>query len=189
LLKSQRSELWGIFGAIWMHSLIWRENCVDSEDTAFKKTFPMVVGVLVLITVIIVIAARFVAPSDEEVAGGDQRVQQMIAERIKPIGQVQTVLPEGEAASAPATASVAAPAAERSGEEVYTAACEACHVSGAAGAPKIGDAAAWEPRIAQGLDALVSSALNGKGAMPARGGNAALSDDEITKAVKHMTGL
>ena len=55
-----------------------------------------------------------------------------------------------------------------------------------AGAPKVGDKAAWEPRMGQGMDALVSAALKGKGAMPAKGGNAGLSDADIKSAVEYM---
>lgn len=76
-------------------------------------------------------------------------------------------------------------AAERTGEQVYTSACVACHGSGAAGAPKMGDAAAWKPRLALGLDGLLKSAIVGKGAMPPRGGSDA-SDTELARAIVHM---
>ncbi len=71
------------------------------------------------------------------------------------------------------------------GEAVYTAQCAACHAAGLAGAPKFGDAAAWGPRLGQGYDALLTSALKGKNAMGAQGGGA-FSDVEIGRAVVHM---
>jgi cytochrome c5 len=71
------------------------------------------------------------------------------------------------------------------GAEVYTAQCAACHAAGMLGAPKFGDAAAWAPRIGQGYDALLNSALHGKNAMPAQGGGA-FSDIEVGRAVVHM---
>ncbi|MFZ2827706.1 c-type cytochrome, partial [Hydrogenophaga sp.] len=71
------------------------------------------------------------------------------------------------------------------GDAVYTAQCSACHAAGLAGAPKFGDAAAWAPRIGQGYEALLNSALKGKGAMGAQGGGA-FSDVEIGRAVVHM---
>ena len=74
----------------------------------------------------------------------------------------------------------------KSGEEVFKAQCTTCHTPGAAGAPKFGDVAAWSARITSGLDALVQSALKGKGAMPAKGGNPALSDDAVKAAVDYM---
>ena len=80
----------------------------------------------------------------------------------------------------------AAPAAapgSRSGEEIYKAVCGACHASGAAGAPKAGDKAAWGPRLGAGLAGLVKSATNGKNAMPAKGGAADLTETELTRAV------
>jgi cytochrome c5 len=73
-----------------------------------------------------------------------------------------------------------------SGKEIYDTTCIACHGSGAAGAPKLGDKAAWAPRIAAGAAALHGSALKGKGVMPAKGGNAALSDAEVIAAVDFM---
>ncbi|WP_287669102.1 c-type cytochrome [Accumulibacter sp.] len=65
----------------------------------------------------------------------------------------------------------------------------ACHASGAAGAPKAGDKAAWAPRIATGSAALIKSAINGKNAMPPKGGNPDLSDAEVKAAVEHLVGL
>jgi cytochrome c5 len=73
----------------------------------------------------------------------------------------------------------------KTGEQVFGVQCTACHSTGAAGAPKIGDQAAWAPRIKQGFDTLVNSALKGKGAMPAQGGGD-FSDLEIARAVAFM---
>ena len=76
----------------------------------------------------------------------------------------------------------------QTGEQVYKAVCAACHASGAAGAPKFGDAAAWAPRLGQGYVGLMASATKGKGAMPARGGSspADISDYELGRAVVYM---
>ena len=76
--------------------------------------------------------------------------------------------------------------AQAAGKEVYEATCIACHGTGAAGAPKLGDKAAWGPRIATGANALHASALKGKGVMPAKGGNSALSDADVIAAVDFM---
>ena len=65
-------------------------------------------------------------------------------------------------------------------------ACVACHASGVAGAPKFGDKAAWAPRLATGLDALTTSVIKGKGAMPPKGGNASIPDADIRAAVEYM---
>lgn len=73
----------------------------------------------------------------------------------------------------------------KSGEEVFKAQCSTCHATGAAGSPKFGDAAAWGPRIKQGFDALVQSALHGKGAMPAQGGGD-FDDVEVARGVAYM---
>jgi cytochrome c5 len=78
------------------------------------------------------------------------------------------------------------PAAERSGERVVKLQCAKCHESGEGGAPRIGDRAAWTPRMKQGLDALVRSAIQGHGGMPARGGMADLTDAEVRAAITYM---
>jgi cytochrome c5 len=99
-------------------------------------------------------------------------------------------------AAGPAAATAAAPiaggtpptpvaAAGANGEALYKQACMACHAAGVAGAPKFGDKGAWAPRIAQGVPALVNSALKGKGAMPPKGGSSA-PDTEVKAAVEYM---
>ena len=77
-------------------------------------------------------------------------------------------------------------AAIADGAATYTQACQACHMTGAAGAPKLGDKAAWAPRIAQGNDALYAAVINGKGAMPPKGGQMQLGDDVVKAAVDYM---
>ncbi|MDH5395095.1 MAG: c-type cytochrome [Gammaproteobacteria bacterium] len=72
--------------------------------------------------------------------------------------------------------------------KLYRQACAACHMTGAAGAPKTGDKAAWQARIAQGMDTLVTNAIKGKGAMPPKGGRADLTDAQIKSIVAFMVG-
>jgi cytochrome c5 len=78
------------------------------------------------------------------------------------------------------------PSAQRSGQQVVLLHCGKCHESGTGGAPRIGDRDAWIPRAKQGFDGLVSSAINGHGGMPARGGMASLTDAEIRAAITYM---
>jgi cytochrome c5 len=98
----------------------------------------------------------------------------------------------GDHAAAPAPAAPAAKsaktAAKADGKKVFEGTCIACHGTGVAGAPKFGDKAQWAPHLAHGKDELYHSALNGKNAMPPKGGNATLSDDEVRAAVDYMTG-
>lgn len=89
-------------------------------------------------------------------------------------------------AAAPAAPAAAAPATNAVGEKLYKQACAACHVAGVAGAPKFGDKAAWAPRIATGMDALVASVISGKGIMPAKGGAAGASDADLRAATQYM---
>ena len=123
-----------------------------------------------------------------------------VAKRIAPVARLAidpnapAKAPEAKAAAtAPgAMAAVAIPpppakgAAGADGKQVYDSACSACHASGVAGAPKLGDKAAWAPRAKQGKDALYASVLNGKGAMPPKGGNTSLSDAAVKAGVDYM---
>jgi cytochrome c5 len=108
--------------------------------------------------------------------------------RIKPVGEVAYAA--AKTPQAPVTAPVAASTPVRDGQQVYQASCIACHAAGVAGAPKLGDKGQWATRIAKGLDTLYSGAVNGMqgsaGAMPAKGGNPALSDAEVKAAVDYM---
>jgi len=113
----------------------------------------------------------------------DHDSDESIAERISAVGNLCV---EGEKCKAPVAKAVVAPTGPRSGADVYTGSCAACHGTGAAGAPKLGDAAAWSPRVAKGLDALIANAMNGINAMPPKGMCMDCSDDEIKDAVKHM---
>ncbi len=72
------------------------------------------------------------------------------------------------------------------GQAVYTKACISCHKLGIAGAPKTGDKAAWKSLVASGVDQMTTNAINGKGKMPAKGGNSSLSDAEVRAAVEYM---
>lgn len=96
--------------------------------------------------------------------------------RIQPVAKFELVKAEAAAASGP-----------RDGATIYNSVCGACHNTGAAGAPKLDDKAAWAPRLGQGVDGLVKSVINGKGAMPPKGG-ATLSDDEIKGVVDYVLG-
>ena len=79
-----------------------------------------------------------------------------------------------------------AQAADKKGADVYKAACAACHATGAAGAPKLGDKTAWGKRNEQGLTVLIKSSIKGKKVMPAKGGHPDLTDLEVVRAVVHM---
>ena len=107
-----------------------------------------------------------------------------IEARISPVGEVCM---EGDS-SCGGAAAASASAGPRSGEDVYNAACMACHSTGAGGAPKLGDVAAWADRIAKGNDVLYASGVNGVAGtgMIAKGGCMSCSDDEIHAAVDHM---
>lgn len=120
--------------------------------------------------VFVIIGLVYYVTSDTKPAAGAVDPELATAMRIQKIGSVEL-----RDANRPLA----------TGEAVYTAQCSACHATGAAGAPKFGDAAAWAPRIATGYEALLNSALKGKNAMGAQGGGA-FSDIEIGRAVVHL---
>lgn len=102
-----------------------------------------------------------------------------IALRIKPVVTLDDLL--GDTADTAASQPVAA----KSAQELFNGACVACHATGVAGAPKLGDAAAWQPRFELGLDGLLSSAIAGKGAMPPNGGST-YSQEEMRSVIEFM---
>lgn len=107
-------------------------------------------------------------------------VEDEIRERIKPEGNVSIA---GQSA---AEAQAAQKPADRPGEEVYAAACGACHNSGAAGAPKLGNTGDWASRFEQDTETLYKHAINGYNAMPAKGGCTDCSDQEVKNAVDYI---
>lgn len=110
--------------------------------------------------------------------------EDQVRERLAPVGNVCV---EGQECETATVAAAEPQSSEpRSGDQVYSAACAACHATGAAGAPVFGEADQWSARLEKGAEALYSSAINGIGAMPAKGGNANLSDEEVQAAVDHM---
>jgi cytochrome c5 len=154
---------------------------VSHEDKAVMSTFIGVLAGLVVIAVLFYAVANLVTSEmvDED---HDGRMQAKIEENIRPVGQVNV---GSVPASAPAAAGAAA-AAPRSGDEVYNSACVACHASGVAGAPKLGDPGAWGARASKGVDALLSSVINGLNAMPPKGTCATCSNEELQAAIEHM---
>ena len=121
----------------------------------------------------IILLVMFVTSEKRPAAGSDALTPKAIAERIRPVGVV-------EVKDASDIASL------KTGDQVFAAQCSACHTAGALGAPKLGDAGAWAPRLKAGYDTLVHSALAGKGQMPPQGGGD-FSDYEIARAVVFMT--
>lgn len=104
--------------------------------------------------------------------------------RIQPYGRVCF---EGEECDITITALAAAVDGQpRDGKTIYSAVCATCHGTGLVGSPKLGDAGAWGPRIAKGKETLYNHAINGFNAMPAKGGNTSLADEEVQNAVDYM---
>lgn len=164
-----------------------------SHDRQFFDLFILVIGLLVGIAFGIFLLARYVAGNTQErFVREDTAYQAEVAERIEPLGRVAitgAAVPADEAA-APEVITPEPVAARLSGPQVYNQACLACHGAGIGGAPKVGDTAAWAPRIAQGPETLREHVLNGyqgeAGYMPPKGGRVDLSDEEIIAALDYM---
>jgi cytochrome c5 len=152
----------------------------------------VVVGAIALIVGIILLVQFAIGVYGSRSLQGDPAMsEKALIERIGPVARVEFA---GEAPAAPAApvmgapkvATVAAAPAKVDGKKVFDSICMACHATGAAGAPKFGDKAAWAPRIKTGINTLYAAALKGLNAMPPRGGNPALSDAEVKAAVDYM---
>lgn len=166
------------------------------QSNPVKLAVGVAIGTVALIIGIIMLVHLAVGSYGSRPMKGDPTMSdKAISSRLAPVATVamDPKAPAAPAAPAAAPAAPAAPAAAvkvadagNAGKATFDTACTACHTAGIAGAPKVGDKAAWAPRLAQGKPALYSSALKGKGAMPAKGGNASLSDDAVKAAVDYM---
>ena len=144
-----------------------------AEQNSSKSMMWATIGVaVVLIAIIYPLTNRTFNSAADSASGTDESDV-----RIQPVAQFELVKAEAAAASGP-----------RDGATIYNSVCGACHNTGAAGAPTLDDNAAWSARVATGKEALYKSAIGGKGAMPAKGGAADLSDDEIKGAVDYVLG-
>ncbi|HLU62052.1 MAG TPA: c-type cytochrome [Gammaproteobacteria bacterium] len=164
------------------------------QDRKFLDTFLIVIGALVAMTIVIFFIATGVEKAHLDPDNLENPLaQQAVTDRIRPIGEVATTDNPRPApvTTAPSGAEQAREAdAEVSGEAVFTQACFACHGTGAAGAPRPGDKAQWEPRIAKGMEVLYQHSLEGftgnTGIMPPKGGRMDLSDEQVKAAVDYM---
>ena len=164
-----------------------------SRDKKFFDTYSLVIGGLLVAAVgILVVAISTSDPSQDTDLQDADEYQAAVAARIRPLGQVY--LP-GDELQAPTVETAVEPepvVTAMSGPQVYNTACLACHGAGIGGAPILGDADAWGPRIAQGIAVLKNHAINGftgsMGYMPPKGGRIDLSDREIHSAVDYMVG-
>ena len=153
------------------------EGPEHAHSTPIKtpKQLITVIALSFIVPIVVIIMLAQLVTSGKRL-DAETLAPEAVAARIQPVARVQF------ADAAPAGGGAAA----KSGEEIYKTVCAACHTTGAAGAPKFGDKAAWAPHIKEGLAALAKNAINGIRAMPARGGNPNLSDLEVTRAVVYL---
>ena len=137
-----------------------------------KQLIVAVLASFIVPIIAIIMLVNYVDFGDKAGAGSDGLQAEAVAKRLQRVGSVEI-------------RDASAPVLMRTGEQVYAAQCSACHAAGAAGAPKLGDAALWAPRIKTGYDSMLNSALKGKGAMGAQGGGD-YSDYEIGRAVVYV---
>jgi cytochrome c5 len=166
---------------------------VRNYDLEFLKHFSTLIAFLVLVTAFLIGAALLL--HNQRAVEEDPQAQARLAERLQPAGAVYAgetgaaALAAAREAASAAAASQVAYGGSTDGEMIYNTLCGACHTAGAGGAPKL-EQAAWTARIAQGEDTLVRHAIEGfqgaAGIMPARGGNPALSDEQVAASVRWM---
>lgn len=138
-----------------------------------KQLIVTIVLAFVVPIIIIFLLVSWVTSGTRTAAGSDTLGPEATALRIAPVARIELV-------------DASAPRVLQTGQQVYNAACAACHAAGVAGALKYGDNAAWATAIGTGLQTMIASVTNGKGAMPARGGNPNLDDLELARAVVYM---
>lgn len=169
------------------------------EHSSAIKTPKQLITILLIAIVfpiaIIVLLAQYATGGISVEKNDPALTDESVAKRLQPVGklvfasdllQTDSNLLEIESTALATVAPTIAVSSADKIQAVYTASCAACHVSGAAGAPKQGDKLAWAPRIKNGNAALYNSAIKGKNAMPAKGGNASLSDDDVKAVVDYM---
>jgi len=159
-----------------------------ANQSKFPTSLAIGAGIVLAITAYMVIPTLGGGP---DVDMSEAAVQ----ERISPVGAASTAAKsvpapaKAEPAAAPnasAESGTKTASAARSGEKIYNSTCTACHSTGAAGSPVLGDKEAWAPRIATGMDAMMEIAINGKNAMPPRGTCGNCTDDELKSAIEYM---
>ncbi|NYT44107.1 cytochrome c5 family protein [Alcaligenaceae bacterium] len=152
------------------------EETIEEHEGLIKTPKQLIVTIILAFLVpviVIVMLVNLVESTVQAGAGSTAQSEESIASRIKPVAGFKLV-------------DANAPKVFQTGQQVFETTCAACHSTGVAGAPKLGDNATWAPLIASGYDKLVEIAIHGKGAMPPKGGNASLSDYEVERAVVYM---
>lgn len=163
----------------------------EQDDKTFLTRFSLVLTGLVIFAIVIVVLA---VQMDQKLADSDNPAQEQAkVERIDPVFAVYAgetgraaALAAAEAASAAKPVQVAFDGST-DGEMIYSNVCQACHMSGAAGAPRLVPED-WTERLSKGTETLVSHAINGFNAMPAKGGRTDLTDEQVRAAVEYMLG-
>ena len=145
------------------------------QHSSFIKTPQQLIAVVLASFLVPIFGIVLLVQLVTSAPGADPNAMtpESVAARIQPVGRVEFGAAGGAAGA-------------RSGEEIVKSVCATCHQTGVANAPKIGDKVAWAPRIKEGFDELVKDAIKGKGAMPPKGGNPSLSDDDVARAVAFM---
>ena len=160
----------------------------ESSDTQFFNSFSMVLGILIAFAIVLFAVARSMGADSQGAAVLLEPLHlASVQKNIAPFAQVAVAGKDNSALAALSSPAGAAPAVSvpTSGEQAFTQVCSACHATGVNGAPKIGDHAAWGPRIALGKETLYKDAIAGKGSMPPRGGTT-WPDATIRMAVDYM---
>jgi cytochrome c5 len=162
----------------------------ESSDTHFFNSFSLVLGVLIVFAIVLFGVARSIgADTQGEAVLLEPLHLKEVQENTAPFAHV-AIAGKDNSALAIVTAPAAGAAADvpTTGEQAFTKVCSACHATGVNGAPKIGDHAAWGPRIAQGKETLYKDAIAGKGSMPPKGGTN-WPDATIRMTVDYMVSL
>lgn len=169
-------------------------NPITNTDSVFLKRFAMLIGFLAVVAVLLIALATHIYDANPPEENPNKA--QVLSERIAPVGGVyagdtgRAAMQAAQESAAKAAASQVAYGGTTDGKAIFGNLCHSCHETGVAGAPKVGDKAAWAPRVAQGVATLVKHAIEGytgkSGVMPPKGGNPALNDEQVKATVEWM---
>jgi cytochrome c5 len=164
---------------------------MSKQDSHFFNNFSLVLGILFAVTIGLIAFARHVGNEHQgKQVLTDPRYVDSVKQRLQPVDRLAVAGQDNSAMKIESAGPKIAASLPADGNAAYNMACTACHGAGIAGAPKVGDKAAWGPRLAQGKDTLYKHAIEGftgkAGVMPAKGGQAGWPDDLVKQAVDHM---
>lgn len=152
----------------------------ESDHEFYKSVSILFLGIVFMLILVGYLSNVFASYSQSHIKNHGKEMSKLIDKRTQPLGKINLT---SNPTAKTAITLVSDNTKNQSGEQVYNTICAACHTSGVAEAPITGNKEQWRNRISEGIEHLYEQAINGVGIMPAKGGMATLSDEEVKAAV------